>query len=198
MGRMGDVKPASYCWPRSTHGVLKRPPPACRSGPRSLPSILSARLSMRVWRNFAALPCDGTPYVSLMLICRYVQRISRHAANQSHPRPRLALRRLELDESRDIASYGKQIRELGDEPSVAILKRGSCGRRGPPPDFGRTDSAPPSDNSAGPRKSRNRRSMTEEGLSSPGVSASAGALSTAMGAFIPVIPFSSWPESRRL
>jgi VIT1/CCC1 family predicted Fe2+/Mn2+ transporter/rubrerythrin len=34
----------------------------------------------------------------------------------------LALRRLELDESRDIARYGKQIRELGDEPSVAILK----------------------------------------------------------------------------
>jgi VIT1/CCC1 family predicted Fe2+/Mn2+ transporter len=34
----------------------------------------------------------------------------------------LALRRLELDESRDIARYGKQIRELGDEPSIAILK----------------------------------------------------------------------------
>ena len=34
----------------------------------------------------------------------------------------LALRRLELDESRDIARYGKQVRELGDEPSVAILK----------------------------------------------------------------------------
>jgi VIT1/CCC1 family predicted Fe2+/Mn2+ transporter/rubrerythrin len=34
----------------------------------------------------------------------------------------LALRRLELEESRDIARYGKQIRELGDEPSVAILK----------------------------------------------------------------------------
>jgi VIT1/CCC1 family predicted Fe2+/Mn2+ transporter/bacterioferritin (cytochrome b1) len=34
----------------------------------------------------------------------------------------LALRRLELDESRDIARYGKQIHELGDEPSVAILK----------------------------------------------------------------------------
>jgi VIT1/CCC1 family predicted Fe2+/Mn2+ transporter/rubrerythrin len=34
----------------------------------------------------------------------------------------LALRRLELDESRDIARYGKQIRELGDEASVAILK----------------------------------------------------------------------------
>ena len=30
----------------------------------------------------------------------------------------LALRRLELDESRDIARYGKQIRELGDEPSI--------------------------------------------------------------------------------
>ncbi|MGA7155622.1 MAG: VIT1/CCC1 transporter family protein [Acidobacteriaceae bacterium] len=36
--------------------------------------------------------------------------------------PDLALRRLELDESRDIARYGKQIRELGDEASVAILK----------------------------------------------------------------------------
>jgi len=37
--------------------------------------------------------------------------------------PELALRRLELEESRDIARYGKQIRELGDEPSVAILKQ---------------------------------------------------------------------------
>ena len=36
--------------------------------------------------------------------------------------PELSLRRLELEESRDIAHYGKQIRELGDEPSVAILK----------------------------------------------------------------------------
>jgi VIT1/CCC1 family predicted Fe2+/Mn2+ transporter/rubrerythrin len=34
----------------------------------------------------------------------------------------LALRRLELEESRDIARYAKQIQELGDEPSVAILK----------------------------------------------------------------------------
>ena len=34
----------------------------------------------------------------------------------------LALRRLEIDESRDIARYAKQIEELGDEPSVAILK----------------------------------------------------------------------------
>jgi VIT1/CCC1 family predicted Fe2+/Mn2+ transporter/rubrerythrin len=34
----------------------------------------------------------------------------------------LALRRLELDESRDIARYGKQIKELGDEDSIAILK----------------------------------------------------------------------------
>ncbi len=34
----------------------------------------------------------------------------------------LALRRLELDESRDIARYGKQIRELGDAESIAILK----------------------------------------------------------------------------
>src|ERR1700736_893253 len=31
----------------------------------------------------------------------------------------LALRRLELDESRDIARYGKQLQELGDEPSGA-------------------------------------------------------------------------------
>ncbi len=36
---------------------------------------------------------------------------------------RLALRRLELDESRDIAKYAKQIKELGDEPSVHILKQ---------------------------------------------------------------------------
>jgi VIT1/CCC1 family predicted Fe2+/Mn2+ transporter len=34
----------------------------------------------------------------------------------------LALRRLELDESRDIAHYGKQIRELGDEETIAVLK----------------------------------------------------------------------------
>jgi VIT1/CCC1 family predicted Fe2+/Mn2+ transporter len=34
----------------------------------------------------------------------------------------LALRRLELDESRDIARYGKQIRELGDAESIKILK----------------------------------------------------------------------------
>jgi VIT1/CCC1 family predicted Fe2+/Mn2+ transporter/rubrerythrin len=36
---------------------------------------------------------------------------------------RLALRRLELDESRDIAKYAKQIKELGDEPSVRILQQ---------------------------------------------------------------------------
>jgi rubrerythrin len=34
----------------------------------------------------------------------------------------LALRRLELDESGDIARYGKQIEELGDEATTAILK----------------------------------------------------------------------------
>jgi vacuolar iron transporter family protein len=34
----------------------------------------------------------------------------------------LALRRLEIDEARDIAKYGKQMRALGDEPSVAILE----------------------------------------------------------------------------
>jgi VIT1/CCC1 family predicted Fe2+/Mn2+ transporter/rubrerythrin len=34
----------------------------------------------------------------------------------------LELRRLELDESRDIARYGKQLRELGDQESVAILE----------------------------------------------------------------------------
>ncbi|MFZ0632916.1 MAG: VIT1/CCC1 transporter family protein [Acidobacteriaceae bacterium] len=33
----------------------------------------------------------------------------------------VALRRLEIDESRDIARYGKQLKELGDEPSIAIL-----------------------------------------------------------------------------
>lgn len=37
--------------------------------------------------------------------------------------PQLALRRLEIDESRDIARYGQQLRELNDEPSIAILKR---------------------------------------------------------------------------
>jgi VIT1/CCC1 family predicted Fe2+/Mn2+ transporter len=34
----------------------------------------------------------------------------------------LALRRLELEESRDIARYGKQIEELGDDESTAVLK----------------------------------------------------------------------------
>jgi VIT1/CCC1 family predicted Fe2+/Mn2+ transporter len=34
----------------------------------------------------------------------------------------LALRRLEIDESRDIAKYGKQLKALGDQPSVAILQ----------------------------------------------------------------------------
>ena len=33
----------------------------------------------------------------------------------------LALRRLEMDESRDIARYSRQLRELGDAPSMAIL-----------------------------------------------------------------------------
>src|ERR1700744_1581371 len=37
--------------------------------------------------------------------------------------PQMALRRLEIDESRDIARYGQQLKELGDEPSVAILKK---------------------------------------------------------------------------
>lgn len=36
--------------------------------------------------------------------------------------PELTLRRLEIDESRDIAKYAKQLRELGDEPSLAILR----------------------------------------------------------------------------
>jgi VIT1/CCC1 family predicted Fe2+/Mn2+ transporter/rubrerythrin len=35
----------------------------------------------------------------------------------------LALRRLELEESRDIARYAKQIMELGDEPSIRILEQ---------------------------------------------------------------------------
>jgi VIT1/CCC1 family predicted Fe2+/Mn2+ transporter len=35
--------------------------------------------------------------------------------------PGMALRRLEIDESRDIARYGKQLEELGDQPSVDIL-----------------------------------------------------------------------------
>ncbi|MGA8108289.1 MAG: VIT1/CCC1 transporter family protein [Acidobacteriaceae bacterium] len=37
--------------------------------------------------------------------------------------PQMALRRLEIEESRDIARYGKQLKELGDEPSVAILEQ---------------------------------------------------------------------------
>jgi len=36
--------------------------------------------------------------------------------------PGLALRRLEIDESRDIARYAKQIEEFGDPDSVAVLK----------------------------------------------------------------------------
>jgi predicted membrane protein (TIGR00267 family) len=35
----------------------------------------------------------------------------------------VALRRMELDESRDIAKYAQQIRELGDEPSIRILQQ---------------------------------------------------------------------------
>jgi VIT1/CCC1 family predicted Fe2+/Mn2+ transporter/rubrerythrin len=35
----------------------------------------------------------------------------------------LALRRLEIDESRDIAKYSLQLKELGDEPSLSILTR---------------------------------------------------------------------------
>ena len=35
--------------------------------------------------------------------------------------PRMALRRLEIEESRHIANYGRQLKELGDEGSIAIL-----------------------------------------------------------------------------
>ena len=35
---------------------------------------------------------------------------------------RMALRRLEIEESRDIARYGEQLKALGDEGSVAILE----------------------------------------------------------------------------
>jgi VIT1/CCC1 family predicted Fe2+/Mn2+ transporter/rubrerythrin len=35
--------------------------------------------------------------------------------------PGMALRRMEIDESRDIARYGKQLVELGDQPSIDIL-----------------------------------------------------------------------------
>lgn len=37
--------------------------------------------------------------------------------------PKMALRRLEIDESRAIATYAAQLRELGDEPSLEILRR---------------------------------------------------------------------------
>lgn len=36
--------------------------------------------------------------------------------------PKMALRRLEVEESRHIANYGMQLKELGDEGSVAILE----------------------------------------------------------------------------
>lgn len=36
--------------------------------------------------------------------------------------PKMALRRLEIDESRDIARYGQQLKDLGDEGSIAILE----------------------------------------------------------------------------
>ena len=36
--------------------------------------------------------------------------------------PDLALRRLEIDEGRDIAHYSKQLKALGDQPSLAILE----------------------------------------------------------------------------
>jgi len=35
----------------------------------------------------------------------------------------MALRRLEIDESRDIARYSQQLKSIGDEPSLAILHR---------------------------------------------------------------------------
>ena len=35
---------------------------------------------------------------------------------------KMALRRLEIEESRDIARYGTQLKELGDEGSLAILE----------------------------------------------------------------------------
>ncbi len=37
--------------------------------------------------------------------------------------PTMALRRLEIEESRHIANYGAQLKELGDEQSVAILEQ---------------------------------------------------------------------------
>jgi VIT1/CCC1 family predicted Fe2+/Mn2+ transporter/rubrerythrin len=37
--------------------------------------------------------------------------------------PAMALRRLELDESRDIARYGRQLKELGDQESIKILQQ---------------------------------------------------------------------------
>jgi VIT1/CCC1 family predicted Fe2+/Mn2+ transporter/rubrerythrin len=42
----------------------------------------------------------------------------------------VALRRLELDESRDIAKYARQIKELGDEPSIRILQQAIEDERG--------------------------------------------------------------------
>ena len=33
-----------------------------------------------------------------------------------------ALRRIELEERRDVARYGRQIKQLGDEPSIVILR----------------------------------------------------------------------------
>ncbi len=37
--------------------------------------------------------------------------------------PQMALRRLEIEESRDIARYGQQLKDLGDAPSVEILNQ---------------------------------------------------------------------------
>ncbi|HEY3331528.1 MAG TPA: VIT1/CCC1 transporter family protein [Capsulimonadaceae bacterium] len=37
--------------------------------------------------------------------------------------PNSALRRIEIDEAHDIARYAKQLKEIGDEPSIAILNR---------------------------------------------------------------------------
>ena len=37
--------------------------------------------------------------------------------------PQMALRRLEIEESRHIATYGQQLKDLGDEPSIAILQQ---------------------------------------------------------------------------
>jgi VIT1/CCC1 family predicted Fe2+/Mn2+ transporter len=50
-----------------------------------------------------------------------ISYIAKSNVTPAEERDYLPLRRLEIEEGRDIAKYGKQLTDLGDQPSVAIL-----------------------------------------------------------------------------